>query len=409
MTINLETPKKFGLLVNQAHQVSTEIFRPISRKYDRASNTEPGGPIQELDMLASVVDGMNDGGEGGTGARGVRRDPGDGSASNRNGTNMSSVLSIMEACWGDVAMVLSMPRQGLGDAAIASVANDEQLERFGKLWASMAITEPSFGSDSSKVSTTAVRDGDDYVLNGEKIYVTAGGRSDAVVVWATLDKSKGRAAIKSFVVEKDRPGVVVERLEHKLGIRASDTATIRFTDCRVPKENMLGDPEINDDTGQGFAGVMQTFDNTRPLVAGMAVGCARAALDATEDLLAQAGVEIDYDRPANVQHTAAATYLQMEADWEAAYLLTLQSTWMADNRKPNSLQASMAKAKAGRVATEITLRCVELAGAFGYSEESLLEKWARDSKILDIFEGTQQIQQLIVARRLLGKSSSQLK
>ena len=409
MTINLETPKKFGMLINQAHQVANEVFRPISRKYD-AIEAPQGESIKELDMLASLIDGMNEGGEGGTGARGVRRDASKdkpGPRVNRNGTNMSSVLSIMEACWGDVAMVLSMPRQGLGDAAIASVANDEQLARFGKLWASMAITEPGFGSDSSQVSTTAVKDGDDYVLNGEKIYVTAGGRSNAVVVWATLDKSKGRAAIKSFVVEKGTPGLTVERLEHKLGIRASDTATIRFTDCRVPAANLLGSPDINDD--QGFAGVMQTFDNTRPLVAGMAVGCARAALDEIEDLLAKAGVSVDYDRPALSQHAAAAAYLQMEADWEAAYLLTLEATWMADNGKPNSLQASMAKAKAGRAAVDITLRCVELAGSFGYSENSLLEKWARDSKILDIFEGTQQIQQLIVARRLLGKSSSELK
>jgi acyl-CoA dehydrogenase len=201
--------------------------------------------------------------------------------------------------------------------------------------------------------------------------------------------------------------MVVERLEHKLGIRASDTATIRFTDCRVPKENMLGSAEVNDD--QGFAGAMQTFDNTRPLVAGMAVGCARAALDVTQDLLKDAGVEVDWDKPYFSQSAAAAAYLQMEADWEAAYLLTLEAAWMADNRKPNSLQASMAKAKAGRVGSEITLRCVELAGSLGYSEESLLEKWARDSKILDIFEGTQQIQQLIIARRLLNKSSAELK
>jgi acyl-CoA dehydrogenase len=317
------------------------------------------------------------------------------------------VLSIMEACWGDVAMVLSMPRQGLGNAAIASVANDEQLARFDKLWASMAITEPGFGSDSAAVTTTAVVDGDHYVLNGEKIFVTAGGRCDAVVVWATLDKSLGRAAIKSFVVEKGTPGMEVERLEHKLGIRASDTATIRFTDCRVPKENLLGSPEV--EVEQGFAGVMQTFDNTRPLVAAMAIGCARAALDETEDLLKQAGVEVDWDRPAHTQHAAAATLLQLEADWEAAYLLTMEATWMADNNKPNSLQASMAKAKAGRVGVDITLRCVELAGALGYSENSFLEKWARDSKILDIFEGTQQIQQLIVARRLLNKSSAELK
>lgn len=401
MSINLETPKKFDMLVNQAHQVSTEIFRPISRKYDRAEHEYP----KELDMLASLIDGMNASGETNTGARGVRRK--DGARGNQNGSNMSGVLSVMEACWGDVAMVLSMPRQGLGNAAIASVANDEQLARFDKLWAAMAITEPGFGSDSAAVTATAVLDGDHYVINGEKIFVTAGGRADAVVVWASVDRSKGRAAIKSFVVEKGTPGMVVERLEHKLGIRASDTATIRFTDCRVPKENLLGSPEV--EVEQGFAGVMQTFDNTRPLVAGMAVGCARAALDEMEDLLKSAGVEVDYDRPAYAQSAAAAAYLQMEADWEAAYLLTLEATWMADNNKPNSLQASMAKAKAGRVGVEITLRCVELAGALGYSENSLLEKWGRDSKILDIFEGTQQIQQLIVARRLLNKSSAELK
>jgi acyl-CoA dehydrogenase len=402
MAISLEVPKKFAMIVNQAHQVSTEIFRPISRRYDQAEHEYP----KELDMLASLIDGMNASGETNTGARGVRRDT-NGGTSNKNGSNMSGVLSIMEACWGDVAMVLSMPRQGLGNAAIASVADDEQHKRFDKTWAAMAITEPSFGSDSAAVQTTAVLDGDEYVLNGEKIFVTAGGRCDSVVVWASLDKSLGRAAIKSFVVEKGTPGMVVERLEHKLGIRASDTATIRFTDCRVPKANLLGSPEV--ELEQGFAGVMQTFDNTRPLVAGMAVGCARAALDEIQDLLAEAGVEIDYDRPAHTQHAAAAAYLQMEADWEAAYLLTLEATWMADNNKPNSLQASMAKAKAGRAGVEITLRCVELAGSYGYGEGSLLEKWARDSKILDIFEGTQQIQQLIVARRLLNKSSAELK
>jgi acyl-CoA dehydrogenase len=405
--INLETPKKFDLLINQAHQVSTQIFRPISRKYDRGAGAEPDAPIKELDLLASLIDGMNASGESSTGAGGVRRDPSSKDRGNRNGTNMSGVLSVMEACWGDVAMVLSMPRQGLGNAAIASVANDEQLARFGHLWAAMAITEPGFGSDSAAVTATAVLDGDHYVLNGEKIFVTAGGRADAVVVWASVDRALGRAAIKSFVVEKGTPGMAVERLERKLGVRASDTATIRLTDCRVPRENLLGSPEI--EAEQGFAGVMQTFDNTRPLVAGMAVGCARAALDEIEDLLTQAGVTLDYDRPAYSQSAPAAAYLQMEADWESAYLLTLEATWMADNNRPNSLQASMAKAKAGRVATDITLRCVELAGSLGYSENSLLEKWARDSKILDIFEGTQQIQQLIVARRLLNKSSAQLK
>jgi acyl-CoA dehydrogenase len=154
---------------------------------------------------------------------------------------------------------------------------------------------------------------------------------------------------------------------------------------------------------------MATFDNTRPLVAAMAVGCARASLDLTRDLLEQAGVEVDYDRPAQSQSAAAATFLRLEADWEGAKLLMMQAAWMADNRKPNSLEASMAKAKAGRVGSDVTLSCVQLCGTLGYSEGELLEKWARDSKILDIFEGTQQIQQLIVARRVLGLTSAELR
>jgi acyl-CoA dehydrogenase len=406
MSINLEVPSTLRLIVDQAHQVAVEIFRANSRKYDLAEHEYP----KELDVLAALLDGMNASGQGSTGARGVRRDTADArpDSKNKNGGNLSAVLSIMEACWGDVALVLSMPRQGLGNAAISSVADDEQHARFDKLWASMAITEPACGSDSAAIRTTAVKDGEDYVINGEKIFVTAGERSDAVVVWATLDKDAGRAAIRSFVVEKGTPGMVVERLERKLGIRASDTATISFTDCRVPAANLLGSPEVNLELG--FAGVMQTFDNTRPLVAGMAVGVARAALDALRSILVDdCGLVIDYDRPPHVQPASVAAFLQMEADLEAAYLMTLEAAWMADNARPNSLHASMAKAKAGRMTTQITLRCVELAGSIGYSEHALLEKWARDAKILDIFEGTQQIQQLIVARRLLGKSSAELR
>jgi acyl-CoA dehydrogenase len=408
MSINLETPKKFRAFIEQANQVADNFLRANSRKYDLAEHEYP----KELDLLASLIDGMADSGQGqGAGATGVRREDGDDdnvkAGKVKNGANMSSVLSIIEMCWGDVGLLLTMPRQGLGNSAIASVATDEQLERFKGTWASMAITEPSFGSDSSQVGTTATKDGDAYILNGEKIFVTSGERSDSVVVWATLDKSLGRAAIKSFVVPKSLPGIRVERLEHKLGIRASDTAVIVLDNCRVPAENMLGTPDI--DPKGGFAGAMATFDNTRPLVAGMAVGVARASLEVLRELLEDAGVVIDYDRPAQSQSAAAAQFIQMEADWEASLQLTLEAAWKADNRQPNSMEASMAKAKAGRVGNDITLRCVELASTLGYSETELLEKWSRDSKILDIFEGTQQIQQLIVARRLLGLSSGELK
>ncbi len=401
--INLETPKKFVALVTQARTVATEVFRPISRKYDLAEHEYP----TELDMLAALIDGMSAGGANGAGASGVRREHSDkAEASNRNGSNLSTVLSVMELCWGDVGLLLSMPRQGLGNSAIASVASEEQLARYEGRWAAMAITEPEAGSDSAAIRTTAVLDGDQYVLNGEKIYVTSGERADLVVVWATLDRSKGRAAIKSFVVDRENPGLKLERIERKLGIRASDTAAFALEDCRVPKEDMLGSAEIT--VKQGFAGAMQTFDNTRPLVAGMAVGLTLACLEETRAHLEEAGVVVDYGAPAITQHAAAARLLGMEADYEAARLLTLQAAWMADNSKPNSLQASIAKAKAGRICVEVALGCIELCGSLGYSESDLLEKWARDAKILDIFEGTQQIQLLVIARLLLGKTSAEL-
>jgi acyl-CoA dehydrogenase len=378
------------------------MMRPIARKYDLKEHAYP----VELDTLAELYAGAS---ESNTldmaGANGLRSSESNGE--NRNAANMAATLQALEASWGDAAMLLSIPFQGLGNAAVSAVATDEQLERLGRVWAAMAITEPGFGSDSAAVSTTAKLDGDEYVINGEKIFVTAGSRATHIVVWATLDKSKGRAAIKSFIVPREHPGVTVERLENKLGIKGSDTAVIRFENARIPKDNLLGNPEI--EPGKGFSGVMETFDNTRPVVAAMAVGIARATLEELRKILTNAGVEISYDKPAQVQSAAAAEFLRMEAEWESSYQLTLRAAWQADNNIPNSKEASMSKAKAGRVGSDITLKAVELVGTIGYSEETLLEKWARDSKIMDIFEGTQQIQQLVVARRLLGLSSSELK
>jgi acyl-CoA dehydrogenase len=402
--MQLEIPRKLRAFVEQAHLVATEVFRPISRKYDRAEHEYP----VELDMLASVMDGMNEGDlDGGAGAAKLKQERKEKGSAVRNGTNMSTVLGLTELCWGDVGLALTIPRQGLGNAAIAAVANEEQILRFKGRWAAMAITEPEAGSDSASIRTTAKLDGDHYLLNGEKIFITAGGRADLVVVWATLDLALGRSAIKSFVVEKGTPGMQLVRLDHKLGIRASDTATITFTDCRVPRENLLGNPDI--DSKQGFGGVMQTFDNTRPVVAAMSLGVGRASLERTRELLRQRGISSGYERTLFGSTAAEAELYRMEAELESARLLTLKAAWLADNGIPNSKEASMAKAKAGRAANHITLRCLQMCAANGITETELLEKWARDSKILDIFEGTQQIQLLIVARRLLGKSSQELR
>lgn len=401
--IYLEVPSKLKPLVAQAHQVAKHVFRPISRKYDHAEHTYP----KELDMLAALMEGMSEGGgTGGAGLDAVQRED-TFSGEVRNGANMATCLGLTELCWGDVGLALTIPRQGLGNAAIAAVANERQRKRLEGKWVAMAITEPEAGSDSANIRTTAELDGDEYVINGEKIYVTAGSRADAVVVWATLDRNLGRSAIKSFFVPHGTPGMEVVRLDRKMGIRASDTASITFNDCRIPKENLLGSPEI--DTKKGFGGVMQTFDNTRPVVAAMAVGVARAALEHTREVLEKEGIKVRYRGAIEKKSAVEAELIRMEAEWEAGRLLMLRAAWMTDNGIPNSMEASMSKAKSARVANHITLRCVELCGGRGYSERDLLEKWARDSKILDIFEGTQQIQLLIIARRLLGKRSHELR
>jgi len=398
--INLELSKKHQETFEQTMMLAEHMMRPYSRKYDKEEHTYP----KEMEEVAKLIGG-------------ARSNPGGPkvpvpAGTVVNGGNMGAVTGLFGLCWGDVGLFLGMPGSGLGNAAISAVGTPEQVEKYGSSYAAMCITEPGTGSDSANISTTAVADGDEWVLNGEKIYVTDGQRSDTLVVWATLDKSLGKAAIKSFIVEKGTPGCEVIRLEHKLGIRASDTASISFNDCRIPKANILGSPDIATDAEgrkKAFGGVMQTFDNTRPPVAAMAIGVSRAALDLSRALLKEEGVELKFDRkPANLS-AIEAELAQMEAEWHGARLLVLKAAWMADNKMPNSMEASMCKAKAGRTGNNITLRCVALCQSLGYSEQYLLEKFARDSKILDIFEGTQQIQQLIVARRVLDKSSSDLK
>ena len=222
------------------------------------------------------------------------------------------------------------------------------------------------------------------------------------MVWATIDKSAGRGGIKSFVVEKGAPGFKLDHLEKKLGIRASDTGAFVLNNCRIPKDNILGSSEVKKEkTTAGFKGVMKTFDNTRPHVAAQGLGIARAAVEFTREKLEEAGAELDYSKSPNNIKSSEKDYYLMEANLEAARLLTWRAAWMADNGERNSMEASMSKAKTGRAATLITQKCCELLGPVGYSCSDLAEKWMRDAKIIDIYEGTGQIQHLIVARQFL--------
>jgi acyl-CoA dehydrogenase len=399
--INLELPKKLLGMQQMSHQLASGVFRPISRKYDRIEHGEtPAELLPVAQMMAMARAQQGQGGKGGA-SEGVR-----------NGANMQGVLGVEEMSWGDIGLMLSVPNGGLGNAAIMAVGTAEQKEQFGKLYCAMAITEPGAGSDSAAISTTAELDGDEWVLNGEKIYCTGGQRCDAVVVWATLDKRKGKAAIKSFIVPRDNPGLKLARVEDKMGLRISDTAALSLENCRIPKANVLGSAEVADTEEarkKAFGGVMQTFDNTRPPVAAMALGVARAALEITREILEKEGVKADCSKPLYCSTAIEAELYRMEADLEAARLMTWKAAWMADNGQANSKEASMCKAKAARTGNAVTLKCVELCGEIGYSEQTLLEKLARDSKVIDIFEGTQQIQLLIVARQLLQLSSRELK
>jgi acyl-CoA dehydrogenase len=322
-----------------------------------------------------------------------------------------------------------MPTPALGGSAVAAAGTPEQKERFlapfrgdgHPIWGAMAITEPAAGSDAAAIETTAQLDEatDEWVLNGNKIFCTAGERAASVdggivVVWATVDKSAGRGGIKSFVVPGNTPGMTVIGCEKKMGIRASDTATLRLENCRIPKDHLLGSAVVKkqkDGGGgdKGFKGAMATFDASRPIVAAMAVGVGRASLDFLKEELARQGVEIRYDAPPRGLTAIERDVIEMEADLQAARLLTWRAAWMMNRGRPNNLEASIAKAKAGLAVTRICQKAVELLGPVGYSRKILVEKWFRDAKINDIFEGTQQINQLIVARRILDYPSSMLR
>src|SRR5579875_94513 len=388
------------------HAVAEQMMRPISRHYDEHEHARPREFEEQMWDAARMLGGVR-------GHVGERQPPA--------GTELKSVLNCLvteELCWGDAGLFLSIPGPGLGGAAVMAAGTPEQKERFlrrfregAPKWSAMAITEPGCGSDSAAITTSARREGDFWVLNGTKIFCTSGQlaveQSEGfVVVWATLDAGAGRAAIKPFVVEHHTPGMSVLRVENKLGIRASNTTALLFEDCRVPLDNLLGSPEIK--PAGGFKDVMATFDATRPVVAAMAIGVGRAALDFLGQFLAQQGITMRYGLGRQRLSALEREFMEMEVQLKAARLLAWRAAWLVDRGRRNNLEASMAKAKAGAVVTRITQKAVELMGPLGYSRQYLVEKWMRDAKITDIFEGTQQINLLIVARRILGYSSREL-
>lgn len=425
--IDFSLPDDIKAQVQMTAVVAKEIMRPKARYYDEHEHERP------VEFIATMWPVMADQQKAGLErerrkAEAAASDAPKPETKKASNAIMRLLYVIEQLAWGDVAQYLCMPSAGLGGTAVEAVGTLEQKERFlsrfadskrKPTWGAMAMTEPGAGSDTSAIQTTAVLDEttNEWILNGEKIFCTSGGlalnESDGlVVVWATIDKSAGRAGMKPFVVEAGTPGVQVAKTEIKHGIRASDTVAIVFTDARIPFDHILGSPEVRQKDGgnvKGFQGAMKTFDASRPIVAASALGVARAALELTKEKLAAAGITVRYDAPPHEMTAIERDIIEMEGELQASWLLTLRAGSMLDQGISNALESSMCKAKAGEAGTRICQKCVELLGPMGYSREWLVEKMMRDSKIADIYEGTHQINQLIVARRILGYSSSELR
>ena len=411
--ISFKMPEKIEQSVVIMETIAENMMRPVSRHFDEHEHEIPWDYIEFMHSSQKAMGG------GGTLTDSEKKKKKEGpSISFQRLAFTSEILS-----WGDVGMWLCTPGGGLGGAAVNATGTPEQKERFltryrgeKPVFDAMALTEPHAGSAMpAEVRMTAIRDGEEWVLNGEKIFVTAGNKalvdSDGfVVMWATIDPEAGRAGVRPFVVEAGTPGCSVTKMEHKLGIRSSDTVSIVLQDCRIPFDNILGSPEVvkKKKTKKGFKGAMATFDATRPLVAASALGIARATLELLKEMLQEQGVEIRYGLPRSKMTNIEREIVDMEVMLRSTWLLTVKAMWLADERKANTIAASMCKVKAGDVVVKITQSAVELMGPLGYSREYLLEKWFRDAKINDLYEGTGQINRLIVARRILDYSRHEL-
>ncbi len=397
--ISFENSKQIKDQMHYAESIAREMIRPQARYYDDHEHELPWDYARFIwDTARKTLTSLRPG------------------ADAPDEPFMLQMHTTEMITWGDFGFFMCLPWPALGGNAIGVSGTEEQKTRLKQrfegnkpTWTCMALSEAHCGSDSAAIRTRAVKDGDSWVLNGEKLFVTSAKKamieSDGVmVVWATIDPSLGRAGMKPFLVEAKTPGVKITKLEKKLGLRASDTAVVHLEDCRVPLENMLGSH-----TTQGFKGAMATFDTARPAAAASGVGVARATLDFLKEQMALNGIKIRYGVPRNLLSSLERDIVDMEAQLRAAWLLVVKAAWLVDQRKPNTLESSMSKVKAGDIVTRITQKGIEMMGSLGYSRRLLLEKWMRDGKVADLFEGTGQINRLVIARRILGYSSKELK
>lgn len=417
--IDFETPKPIEQINTVVETVAINMMRPVSRYFDENEHEIPWDYINFMHTAIKAMGGTSMAPDD---APKPRDETADGKKKRPPIGYMRLAHLVEMLSWGDAGMYLCIPGGLLGSAAVAAAGSPDQKKRFlGKMMGdkpafdAMAMTESQAGSDTSAIRATAALDETtkEWILNGEKIFVTAGHKalieSDGfVVVWASIDPSAGRAGMRAFVIEAGTPGCTVTKMEHKLGIRVSDTVSIVLQECRLPYENILGSPTV-EKTTKGFKGAMATFDATRPIVAAQAIGIARATLENLKEELEKNGITIRYGLPRQKLTNIEREFIDMEVQYRSAWLLVIKALWMADNKIHNPKEASMSKVRACDIVVRITQKAVELLGPLGYSRELLFEKWFRDAKITDLYEGTGQINRLVVARNILGYRGRQLR
>ena len=380
------------------HDFAEDVIRPAASEWDEREET-PWPILQEA---------ANVGLYGWEFMLEVGKDP----------TGVTMPMALEEMFWGDAGIGLSIMGSGLAAAGIAASGTKEQIfewvpQCYGtaddvKLGA-FASSEPDAGSDVSAIRTRAVYDEatDEWVLNGTKTWITNGGIADVHVIVAVTDPELGSRGHASFVVPPGTPGLSQGQKFQKHGIRASHTAEVVLGDCRVPGRCLLGGKDKLDDrlarVREGKPGnsqaAMQTFEATRPAVGAQAIGVARAAY---EYALEYAKERVQFGRPIIQNQSIAFTLADMAMEIDAARLLVWRAAWLGKHKKYKNAEGSMAKLKAGRVAVWSTERAMQILGGYGYVKDYPVERWHRDAKIYDIFEGTEQIQQLVISRAISG-------
>jgi acyl-CoA dehydrogenase len=420
MAYSLELTDEQAALRDKAHAFARDVIRPVAGEYDRAQAFP--WPVLE----AAAVEGFY----GWELYAQLSVDP----------TGLSLPILMEELFWGCAGIGLSIVMPALALAAIRQAATDEQLARwapecFGtpgdlKL-AALAVTEPSGGSDIRSIQTRACKDGSDWVIDGQKVFIGNGGIADVHVVVATVDPEAGHRGQGVFIVPKGTQGLSMLRKLDKLGCRASHTGEIVLEDCRVPGEHLLGGPDrlqeriakgreseqgrkpLTPHEEGGAAAAVQrrssaalgAFERTRPMVAAQAIGIARAALEFARDYAVQREA---FGQPIIENQGVAFPLADLAADIDAARLLTWRAAWMAAQRRPfENAEGSMSKLKASEVAVRACEQAIQTMGGWGYIKDFPVEKWYRDAKLYTIFEGTSEIQRLVIGRALRTQANTE--